>query len=67
MGCAGAAGELGVDFEEVTVEEDIVMAPLPEDGGTICLGGGVGVGAEVGFEGRGVLVLVVVDEVGRSG
>ena len=69
MGCLtgwpGAAGELGVDFEELTVEEDIVIAPLPEEGGMTCFGAGVGAG--LGLEGRGVLVVVVVEDVDGSG
>ena len=60
MGCltggAGGTGELGVDFEDAAVEEDIVIAPLPDEAGIISLG--VGVGAEAGavFDERGVLV-----------
>lgn len=42
--------EIGVDFEEETVDEEIVMA-LPEEGGMNCLG--VGVGGPVDFEARG--------------
>jgi len=60
LGCLtggiGGAGELGVDFEDVAVEEEIVMAPLPEEGGIICLGNGVGAGMGAAFEERGVLV-----------
>jgi len=64
-GWRGAAGERsGVDLEDVTVEEEIVIAPLPEEGGMICLGVGVGVAAVV--EGRGVL-LAVEAEVDGSG
>jgi hypothetical protein len=59
LGCltggAAGAGELGVDFEDVAVEEEIVMAPLPDEGGMICLGVGVGAGAD--FEERGVLAV----------
>lgn len=61
MGCltggAAGAGELGVDFEDVAVEEEIVMAPLPDEGGMICLGVVVGVGAGADFEERGVLAV----------
>lgn len=44
MGCfIGGRGtvEVGVDFVDDTVEEEIVMA-LPEDGGMSCFGAGVG-------------------------
>jgi hypothetical protein len=41
--------DIGVDFVEDTVDEDIVIA-LAEDGGIICLGAGVG---GVCFVGRG--------------
>jgi len=32
-GTKGRGVDVGVDFEEETVEDEIVIAPLPEDGG----------------------------------
>lgn len=51
----GGTRDVGVDFDEETVEEEIVIA-LPDEGGMTGLGAGVGggcCGAAAGFEGRG--------------
>jgi hypothetical protein len=53
LGCftarAGTA-DIGVDFVEDTVDEEMVIA-LPDDGGITCFGAGV---EGVCFEGRGL-------------
>lgn len=57
MGIAGGA-EVGVDFEEETVDEEIVIA-LPEEGGMNCFGVGVG--------GAATAVVVVLEAAGFEG
>jgi hypothetical protein len=59
--------DVGVDFEEETVDEEIVIA-LPEEGGIICLGAGVGGACVDCFEGRGFATFMVEESaVGGGG
>ena len=69
MGCLnGTVGtvDVGVDFEEETVDEEIVMA-LPEEGRMICFGVGVGGFCVDCFEGRGFPTLIVMESAGGGG